>query len=81
MLCIKLSILSPASNNFCKINFETKLPYTYKFSKNVTFEVFTVNWTSMKFHPPNFIGNFALHQLESRIVVNIYAATFDNCKV
>ena len=41
----------------------------YKFSRDVIFEVFAVNWPSAKFSSLKFHWqNFGLHQLESRIL-------------
>ena len=33
-----------------------QLPYTYKFSRDLNFKVFAVNWLLQNFHPKNFIG-------------------------
>ena len=37
-----------------------QLLYTHKFSSNVIFEVFIVNWTYAKFHPQNLLAKFWL---------------------
>ena len=52
-----------------------------KFSRDVIFKVFAVNWQSAKISSSIFHWeNFGLHQSESMILVNSYMATFDTCE-
>ena len=45
------------------------IPCTYKYSRDVIFEVFTVNWLFAKFYIPEIsLVNFDLHESVSRIL-------------
>ena len=47
------------------------IPYTYKFSKDINFEVSMVNWLFTKFASSKFYWHgFHLHRLDSRIHLN-----------
>ena len=63
-----LNIRKPTEDSFIYI-----IPYMYRCLKHVIFEVFAINWSSVKFSSlKSYWQNFGLDWLESRVHVNSY---------